>query len=204
MVSRLARSTNKGARTRQRILDAAASLIESGGSADLSLSDIARDAGVSRASLYYYFSDTGEIVGEVVSDELQRLIEKFEGACANAVSAADALQRFADAYVAMIKENAPLARLVLSTLHERDAARLGLDAYDGFRDRLLNLVSAQIERGKLEGSVRQGVDPRFFASAIVGAVLGMTVGVVCEMGPDYDYDRLRDSFVEFVRFGIAA
>ncbi len=204
MVERLARSTNKGARTRQRILDAAASLIERGGSADLALSDIAHDAGVSRASLYYYFSDSGEIVREVVSNELGRLVEKFEGTCANAVSAADSLHRFASAYVEMLKENAPLARLVLSMLHERDAPRWGLDAYEGFRGRLLRLIAAQIERGKLEGVVRQDVDAHVYASAIVGAVLGMTVGALSEQGEDYDYAKLAASFVEFVRFGICA
>lgn len=55
----------KGAKTRRRLLDAAAELLETRSPVSLTAVAIARHAGVSPASFYVYFDDIGDIVHEL-------------------------------------------------------------------------------------------------------------------------------------------
>ena len=57
---------SKAARTRRRILDAAAELFRDGGYANTRLTDIATRAGVRTGSLYYHFSSREQLVGEIL------------------------------------------------------------------------------------------------------------------------------------------
>ncbi|MFN0148783.1 MAG: TetR family transcriptional regulator [Dehalococcoidia bacterium] len=56
----------KSARTRQRILDAAASVFREQGYATARLSDIAERAGMQSGSLYYHFASREELVAEIL------------------------------------------------------------------------------------------------------------------------------------------
>ena len=62
-----ARTTgSKSARTRQRILDAAAHVFREQGYANARLSDIAALAGIQTGSLYYHFASREELVAEIL------------------------------------------------------------------------------------------------------------------------------------------
>src|SRR3954451_4366808 len=56
----------KSERTRQRILDAAAEVLDERGYAEARLTDIAAGAGMQAGSLYYHFSSRDELVGEIL------------------------------------------------------------------------------------------------------------------------------------------
>jgi len=56
----------KSARTRQRILDAAAAVFREHGYANARLSDIAARAGIQTGSLYYHFASREELVAEIL------------------------------------------------------------------------------------------------------------------------------------------
>ena len=62
----------KSARTRQRILDAAAMVFREQGYAGARLSDIAAEAGTKAGSLYYYFESREALVEEVLDEGLER------------------------------------------------------------------------------------------------------------------------------------
>lgn len=65
--------SNKGARTRARLLEAAKKVFEDNGFLDARISDIAERAGMSHGSFYHYFDSKEQIfreVAEAVDDEL--------------------------------------------------------------------------------------------------------------------------------------
>ncbi len=62
----MSQAPTKSARTRQRILDAAAAVFREQGYAGARLSDIAERAGLQTASLYYHFDSRDELVAEIL------------------------------------------------------------------------------------------------------------------------------------------
>jgi AcrR family transcriptional regulator len=66
--------SSKSARTRQRILDAAATVLNRNGYAGARLSDIAELAQVQTPALYYYFASREELIEEVVTLGMARAL----------------------------------------------------------------------------------------------------------------------------------
>ena len=65
---------------RERILDAAARQIASEGVAALALSDVAREAGVSKALIHYHFRDKDTLLAQLVSHLARRLVMRERAA----------------------------------------------------------------------------------------------------------------------------
>lgn len=65
---------------REQVLDAARSLFEERGSADVSMAEIATSAGVSRSTLYNYFATRDEVLQACVAAGHRRLLEATKAA----------------------------------------------------------------------------------------------------------------------------
>ncbi|HEY2207519.1 MAG TPA: TetR/AcrR family transcriptional regulator [Pseudonocardia sp.] len=72
----------KSARTRERILDAAATVLARNGYAGTRLSDIAQIAQVQAPALYYYFASREELIEEVVTLGMSTALRHVEEALA--------------------------------------------------------------------------------------------------------------------------
>lgn len=66
-------TTQKSARTRTRILDAAAQVLSRKGYAGTRLTDVATVAGVQAPAIYYYFSSRDDLVAEVMWEGAHRV-----------------------------------------------------------------------------------------------------------------------------------
>ena len=64
-------------RNREKIIAAAARLIVSKGVADTSLADIARETGISKGTLYYYYPNKGDLIFDISERHLHRLTGKL-------------------------------------------------------------------------------------------------------------------------------
>jgi AcrR family transcriptional regulator len=148
------RTESKSDRTRQRILDAAASAFQRRGYASVTLKDIAALAELQAGSLYYHF-DTKEDLVEAV------LEEGVAGAIAGTREAVDALGPGAD----------PLARLrVAIAAHLRVVLAEG--AYASANIRILSQVPDRIRRRHLKRQREYGTFWRtlFARAAAAGAI----------------------------------
>ena len=67
--------TAKGARTRARIVEAAAALIHERGVAGTTLEDVNVAAGVSGSQMYHYFPDKNDLVRAVIDYQAETIIE---------------------------------------------------------------------------------------------------------------------------------
>ena len=195
-----ARQSPKGVLTRQRIVDAAASLLREHPGADVSISDIAARAGMSKGSIYYYFADSAQIVSQVLFDEFDALLTSFEKVALSSVSAYDALVGITRSYLVTLMGNVPLTRFVMGELHDTRGALPSQEGEPLVR-RIYALVSTLLERGKVEGSVRSDVDSTVASPAILGAFLG--ISSLAATQPAVELERLVKSLLSFIGFGVA-
>lgn len=63
--------------TRQSILDAASILITQKGVKDTSLADIAKEVGISKGTLYYYYSSKNDIIYDITDRHLKDITEEL-------------------------------------------------------------------------------------------------------------------------------
>jgi AcrR family transcriptional regulator len=137
---------------RDRLLDTALRLFAERGYVAVRVQDIARAAGISRATFYKHFSEREEILAELFARLLGREPAALPpGDPGDAVSRVRGLLR--DAATRMVADE-QLARFVY-TLPIRHAALVG----EGARPPVLDLVEQVIEEGAAAGAVRDDVAP---------------------------------------------
>lgn len=122
-----ARLTVRGAVTKARIVDGAASLVREHGVAGTSLDAVMAATGTSRSQLYHYFDNKDALIGEVIKTQLGRVIEAQEPLLSE-LSSWDGLQRWCDHLVSMVRETngiggCPLGSLVSELADRSEAAR---------------------------------------------------------------------------------
>lgn len=216
--------TNKSVQTRQRILSVAAGLMAARGAGSLTMADIARAAGMSKGSLYYYFPGCAAIESEVLLDTFADMVERFERAAAGAATARAVLSSVVEEYSAMLRENAELVRMAMSRIHLSDAHGTaaagdeGAARFDELCARLSRLIETQLERGKNEGAVRADLDVRYAGAAVLGVFASMTAELVAQAdaggaapqdpdrgrGGGLDTGAFASALVSFVSRGVYA
>ncbi|HEY4408460.1 MAG TPA: TetR/AcrR family transcriptional regulator [Acidimicrobiia bacterium] len=78
-----------------KVVDGALRAIARFGLAKLTVDDVAREAGISRATLYRYFPGRGAVLGAVVRSEADRLRHGLDAALGEATTLAEALEAVA-------------------------------------------------------------------------------------------------------------
>jgi AcrR family transcriptional regulator len=165
-------------RRRVEILDAAESVARESGFDAMTMDEIARKARLSRALLYLYFKDKGDVAFGLAERALSRLAGRFAEAIARHKMGLDQLQGMGRAYVAFSQEFPVLFdALARFEMHSPDAC----DASTAERgcvlhgDKLHALMVGAIEAGIRDGSVRPDVGP----PAVVSVTLwGFMHGVI--------------------------
>jgi len=134
----MAASETKSARTRQRILDAAARVFREEGYANARLVDIAERAGIQTGSLYYHFDSREDLVAEIL-----RL--GIETSWAHVRDALDALPA----------ESTALDRLA-TAIRAHTLAVLEIGDYASAQARIVGQVPAEVSKGHLADQRRYG------------------------------------------------
>jgi AcrR family transcriptional regulator len=159
----------KGERTRQRLLDIAVRRFAADGFRRTSVSDIAREAGLTPAATYAYFAGKEGLFQAAVDADAGALIDAARAAAARGASAREQLFLF----VAALRERVddyPLARRVLSGLEPEVAARLvtipSLVALTGG-------LAEELAEAQAGGEIRSDVDPAELAVGLETVVLSL-------------------------------
>ena len=164
----------KGEQTRRAILDAAIERFGRDGYRATSVTDIARDAGVSGTLVYAYFPNKQALFLAAIDEDAAAVIQEGlttilpEGGIDNwrqmlILTLLDAVQEH------------PLARRLLAGLEPEVTGRvLGIPALAELRKALTERISAE----QLEGTVRSDVEPATMANGIVSITLSLLMSVV--------------------------
>jgi TetR/AcrR family transcriptional regulator, transcriptional repressor for nem operon len=166
-------TTERGRRTRQRIVRAAVELIAEKGVVGMSLDDVKARAGAGRSQLYHYFEDRDDLVRAVVNatsdevlggqDELLAHLDTWAG-----------IDRWFDALVAMqVKRHARGGCLIGSLagqLAEHDP--LAREAIADGLNRWQAHLCAGLERMRAARKLRPRADPAALATATMASLQG--------------------------------
>jgi TetR/AcrR family transcriptional regulator, transcriptional repressor for nem operon len=166
-------TTERGRRTRQRIVTAATQVVAEKGALGASLDDVGARAVASRSQLYHYFDDKTDLLRAVAQTTNDAVLGAQEGLFAS-LGTWGGLVRWADALVALQQERGgkggcPIANL-LGQLGERDDDIRAVLA-DGF-DRWEASIRAGLAAMIASGELRAGTDPDWLAASTLASVQG--------------------------------
>jgi len=148
--------------TRTRILESAWKLLESGSGSEVRMSDIAKDAGISRQALYLHFPKRADLLVAATRyvDEVNDVEARLESSRA-AASGVDRLDAYIDAWGNYIPLIYGIAKALISMQDEDEAARLAwADRLHAVREGFEAAVEALEKDGALtpDLSEKQAVD----------------------------------------------
>lgn len=162
---------SKSARTRERILDATARVLNRNGYAGTRLADIAELAQVQAPALYYYFSSREELIEEVVTLGLARALRHVSDVIEAMPDSATGLDRICAAV------GAHLEVILRRSDYASAAIRNGPQLPPDLRERQLlkqreyaEVWRRLIERARAAGEIHPELDPRITRMLILGAL----------------------------------
>lgn len=191
--------------TRERILDVALDLFGSRGVDAVSLDEIARDVGVRKQSVLYWFVSKDELVDGVIDKVANELVVVIDAAVRAATD--DPLDRI-DAVVRAVFRPAVRRPALLglvreaSRLHGDQASRMS-ERIEPLVERAVSYLGDEMQAGRLRGG-----DPRLIAALAYATVTGIATepAVLAAVGwhPDTKSLRaLRDELRGFLRAALA-
>ena len=192
--------TRKSAATRERIMAAATSLMVERGNTDFQMSEVSSRCKMSKGALYYYFADKDALVEAIFDRSIDELVDSVEGAVAGASSALEALASLTRELTCRMSVGSPLA--LAMTREVIDANNNVLPSMETHFARIISIISAQLDRAKGEGMVREGVNSRLGAVTISGAFIFAALEVA-SLGEDAPTgDKLARSLIDIALTGM--
>jgi AcrR family transcriptional regulator len=162
---------SKSARTRERLLNAAAVVLAERGYAGTRLSDIADEARVQAPAIYYYYSSREDLIEEVMYVGAAAMLSHLREAMAALPKSATPSARIAAAVEAHLRNELELSNYAKAIIRNANQlpeavgkrAREEIAAYNGiWRELIADLESA--------GLLREDVDPAVARMIILGAL----------------------------------
>jgi AcrR family transcriptional regulator len=164
--------TSKGRATRDRILDAATTLVFEHGVAATTLDEVRKATGVSKGQLYHYFADKEELIHAVIDRTIEQVMDA-QPRLANLTSWTAIAAWFDDLVELQVKRNAaggcPIGSLAGELAESDQQARAELAAgYDRWEAPLRD----GLEQMRTSGKLRRTADPARLATATLAAIQG--------------------------------
>jgi AcrR family transcriptional regulator len=167
------RLTARGARTRDRIVRAAADLMHANGVAGTTIDQVIEASGTSKSQLYHYFADKDALVAAVIKMQAARVLERQEPHLER-LDSLQGLRRWRDAIVRFVEERhgkhgCEIGSLSSELADRSEPARILINAtFQNWESHL----AAGIRRMQERGEIDPGADPAELATGIMAAFQG--------------------------------
>ena len=162
------KDTTAAVSTRDAIFDSAASLFATGGFDGVSVDDLAREAGVNKAMIYYHFADKLALYRAVLAEGLSRMGATVSGIATSADAPPKKLDRFIEAFVRMTETRPWMPALMLREISE-GAPRLDADTMSHMRV-VIASFAAILTQGQESGVFRR-VHPILAYESVIGPII---------------------------------
>lgn len=188
--------TPKGLQTKQRIIEAAARLVEVRGPVRISLDDVREEAGVSSSQIYHYFSDKQSLVLAVI-DQQQRGTPSERDSMLGDFESVAGIEAWAEFLIDQQRETryrgCPIATLGTdpAAADPRVAMRIATSLH-----RIQRHMAAGYHSMQADNQISASVDPEALASMTLTSVIG---GLVLTQ-LNRDTAPLRDAFTALLLF----
>ena len=189
--------------TREKILETAMRLFSTQGFSNTSLSQVAKEAQVSKALIFWHFENKEQLFRTAIQRTLEpyvvNVLDDLEG-----ISEIDQIKRLVDAYYAFVSENIYSVKFFLSLIlreekHPDDVVAHMTELQRVYR----NLLADILDNGRQKGIFRATVDPPLDAGLIISALHGILVqGFMHSDGvekPEVLLEHLKGTLVELLR-----
>jgi AcrR family transcriptional regulator len=163
-----ARKKTSAVRTKDAVFASAASLFSSHGFNGVSTDDIANDAGVNKAMIYYHFSDKLALYRAVVCEGLQAMGETVGAIAQSSEAPTRKLDSFVEAFVRMTEVRPWMPAIMLREIAE-GAPRLDPETMAHMR-RVIENFGAILRQGQQQGVFR-AIHPLLAYESIIGPII---------------------------------
>ena len=166
--------------TREKILETAMRLFSSQGFGNTSLSQVAKEAQVSKALIFWHFENKELLFRTAIQRALEpyfiNVLDDLEG-----LDEVEQVRRLIDEYHAFVSKNVHSVRFFLGLLlrdekHPDDVIGRMTELQRLFQGLIANIL----ESGRQKGVLRESVDPRLDARLILSALFGLLVQELVE------------------------
>ncbi|WP_049574520.1 TetR/AcrR family transcriptional regulator [Streptomyces sp. SBT349] len=169
----MTRASTRRSATRQRLCDAAVTLIAEQGFTSTTVEQIAERAGVAKGTLYYNFGGKTDLFEEVLRQGMASLTTALEDAAAGAFAsgggAADALDAMAGAGLVFTTAHADFARLLVAEQWRPN--RSWHPALAELRGGVAHVVEDVLRRGVKSGELTASLDVELTAGVLLTMVV---------------------------------
>ena len=182
----------------QRIVDAMRESVAKRGAAASTFEQVAREAGVSRGLLHYYFGTKERLLVEVVRRDAEIRVARLDEALAGAQTVDDVLDALVSSLTDMI-ENEPAFFLLLYELFSAGRRNPEIQREVGqLFERTRSLVAEVLDEKQAEGVLSL----RYDAQAIVSYLFALGDGFALQAlsDPDQDIDAALEAGAASARF----
>jgi len=162
------KTTAAAVSTRDAVFDSAATLFAKGGFDGVSVDDIARDAGVNKAMIYYHFADKIALYRAVLAGGVSRMGGIVHAIASSTDTPPTKLDRFIDAFVRMTETRPWMPALMLREIAE-GAPRLDTDTMAHMRVVVMSFA-AILKEGQESGVFRR-VHPILAYESVIGPII---------------------------------
>lgn len=157
----------EGTGARERLLEAAASLIIARETLDISLSEIAAQSGLNAALVKYYFGSKAGLLGALLRRDAGRALQEMAALLAMKLSAPEKMRLHLRGIMRAYARSPYLNRLLHSMLTGQDAG-LVREIHDFLVQPVMDCQRQILDEGAASGQFRR-VDPMLFYLSSVGA-----------------------------------
>jgi AcrR family transcriptional regulator len=154
--------------TRDAVFASAASFFSSRGFDGVRMDDIARDAGVNKAMIYYHFADKLALYRTIVADGLQTMSAIVGGIAASNATPSHKLDRFIEAFVRMTELRPWMPAIMLREIAE-GAPRLDAATLVHMRA-VVGAFASILKQGQDSGAFRH-VHPILAYESVIGPII---------------------------------
>jgi AcrR family transcriptional regulator len=169
----------------QRIVDAMRTCVGARGATGATFDHVAREAGVSRGLLHYYFGTKERLLAEVVRRDCDLRMERLSATVAGVGDADALLGALGTSLLELMDENPEffVILLELHTLaqHNREVAVELAELHRRVREHLAGLLVAARD----EGAIRLGGEPDVVAEVLFSIADGLAMRMLAEPGRDF-------------------
>jgi AcrR family transcriptional regulator len=183
---------------KKQILDAALSIFNRQGFDRTRMDDIAREAGLSKGLLYWYFESKQDLLLALLDGVLAEMLQRVEQIDRDHGSATDKLRVLAELSRQMVDKEliSVMFNFFLQSLHDEQVQKAFFDLYEEF----LTFLAGVIREGMVNGEFRDDLDPNHVAGAIAAAIDGLGIQVM--FVSEVDWQARLDETVEIFLTGI--
>ena len=179
--------------TRDAILDAAASVFNTGGAGAMRMEDIAARAGIAVGTLYNYFRDRQALVASLLQSRTGNLLAALDAAAAHACkhgatptaeSVSVELHQFVTTLVTHWHANRVLLTLMIEDVLQRGADANAVNREHTVATQLLARANKLMARG-IEAGVLRPADTGVYAAMLLGMVRGVVTSALVRGEPRF-------------------